>query len=66
MGRNDAIPTVRSLHGCPDAVNIVVVVEFLEERANLGHLFVRERGKVFWQVTEFGGDDGPAIGGQPA
>lgn len=62
----DAIPTVQSLHGCPDAVHVVVIVEFLKERADLGHLFVRERGEVFWKVTEFGGDDGPAIGGQPA
>ena len=47
-------------------MDIVVVVEFLEEGTDFGHLFVGQRGEVLWEVPEFGGDHGPTVGCEPA
>src|SRR4051812_1993160 len=53
------------LNGRPYALHVFVFFESLQELADLAAVFVGEVGEHLGDVTDFTGDDGPAVGAQP-
>lgn len=53
------------LDGGPDAVDVVVFVEGVEEVADFFELGFGEFGDDFGDEADFAGDDGPAVSGEP-
>ena len=53
------------LHCGPDALDVFVVFEGLEEIAHIFAVDIVEFGKTFGDVADFAGDDGPAMLPQP-
>ena len=51
--------------GGPDALDVVVIFEGLEELADLGAGVVVQLGMGFGEIADFGGDNGPSVLGEP-
>ncbi len=49
----------------PDAMHIIVIVENLQELADIGAIFVREGGELLGCVAKLASDNSPAVCGEP-